>query len=79
MIKKIYNYVDFKKIISNEIQAKMLLQVHDELIFEISEQDIKESSIIIKQIMENSHLKYKDFTVPLTVDFDAGNTWGESH
>jgi len=68
-----------KKIISNEIQAKMLLQVHDELIFEISEQDIKESSIIIKQIMENSHLKYKDFTVPLTVDFDAGNTWGESH
>jgi len=68
-----------KKIISNEIQAKMLLQVHDELIFEISEQDIKESSIIIKQIMENSHLKYKDFTVPLTVDFDTGNTWGESH
>ena len=68
-----------KHILSQKIKAKMLLQVHDELIFEISEQDIKESSIIIKQIMENSHLRYKDFTVPLTVDYGIGNTWGESH
>ena len=68
-----------KKIISNEIPAKMLLQVHDELIFEINEKDIKESSIIIKQIMENSHLQYKDFAVPLIVDYGIGNTWGESH
>lgn len=68
-----------KYILSQKIKAKMLLQVHDELIFEISEQDIKESSIIIKQIMENSHLRYKDFTVPLTVDYGIGNTWGESH
>ena len=67
------------KIISKEILAKMLLQVHDELIFEINEKDIKESSIIIKQIMENSHLQYKDFVVPLTVDYGIGNTWGESH
>ena len=67
------------KIISKEILAKMLLQVHDELIFEINEKDIKESSIIIKQIMENSHLQYKDFAVPLIVDYGIGNTWGESH
>ena len=46
---------------------------------ESASSELKESSIIIKEIMENSHLKYKDFTVPLTVDFDAGNTWGESH
>ena len=68
-----------KKIISKEIPAKMLLQVHDELIFEVNEKDINESSIIIKKIMENAHLNYKDFTVPLTVDYGIGNTWGESH
>ena len=68
-----------KNILTKNLNAKMLLQVHDELIFEINERDIKQSSNIIKQIMENSHLQYKDFTVPLTVDFGIGNTWGESH
>ncbi|MBI05025.1 MAG: DNA polymerase I [Pelagibacteraceae bacterium] len=68
-----------KNILSKKLNVKMLLQVHDELIFEINEKDVKESSIIIKQIMEKSHLQYKDFTVPLTVDFGVGNTWGESH
>ena len=29
--------------------------------------------------MENTHLQYKDFTVPLIVDYGIGNTWGESH
>ena len=68
-----------KNILAKKLNAKMLLQVHDELIFEINEKDIKESSNIIKQIMENAHLQYKDFTVPLTVDYGIGNTWGESH
>ena len=57
----------------------MLLQVHDELIFEIEEKYIEESSTLITKIMENNHLQYKDFIVPLTVDYGVGNTWGESH
>ena len=57
----------------------MLLQVHDELIFEINEKDVNQSSIIIKEIMEKAHLQFKDFTVPLTVDYGTGSTWGESH
>ena len=68
-----------KKILSKKLNAKMLLQVHDELIFEINEEDVKESSNMIKQVMENSHLQYKDFIVPLTVEYGIGNTWGESH
>ena len=67
------------KILEKKLKAKMLLQVHDELIFEINEKDVKESTSIIKKIMENSHLKYKNFKVPLTVDYGSGNTWGESH
>ena len=57
----------------------MLLQVHDELIFEIKEKDVESSSTIIINIMENAHLQYKDFKIPLTVDFGIGNTWGKSH
>lgn len=57
----------------------MLLQVHDELIFEIKETEVQDSIILIKDIMENNHLKYIDFEVPLTVDYGIGNTWGESH
>ena len=29
--------------------------------------------------MENTHSQFKDFTVPLTVDYGIGNTWAESH
>ena len=34
---------------------------------------------IVKTIMESVHLKYKDFSVPLTVDFGAGDHWGQAH
>ena len=68
-----------KNILAKKLDAKMLLQVHDELIFEINEKNISESTIIIKEIMEKSHLQYKDFIVPLTVEYGIGNTWGESH
>ena len=69
----------YKKIITNKINAKMLLQVHDELVFEIENKYVEESIIQIKQIMEKTHLGYKNFTVPLTVDYGVGNNWGESH
>ena len=68
-----------KQIENKKLHAKMLLQVHDELIFEIKNNEIKESIIIIKKIMETNHLQYIDFKVPLTVDYGVGNNWGESH
>ncbi len=67
------------KIISKTIKAKMLLQVHDELVFEIENKYLDESILLIKNIMENNHLIYKDFTIPLIVDYGVGNNWGESH
>ena len=47
--------------------------------FEIKENLIEESADIIKKIMETTHLKYKDFSVPLTVDYGVGVDWGQSH
>ena len=72
--------IELNKFIENKkLKAKMLLQVHDELIFEIENDAVEESVSIIKTIMEKNHLQYKDFSVPLTVDYGVGNTWGESH
>ena len=68
-----------KNILDNKLNARLLLQVHDELIFEIKPNYVEESVSIIKTIMEENHLKYKDFKVPLTVDYGVGNTWGQSH
>ena len=71
---EIHNEIKLKN-----IDATMLLQVHDELIFEV---DNKKYDILInrvKTIMESVHLKYKDFSVPLTVDFGSGTNWGQAH
>ena len=68
-----------KKILSKNIDAKMLLQVHDELIFEIDETNLDKSIPIIKEIMEKNHLYHIDFSVPLIVDYGIGNNWGELH
>ena len=40
---------------------------------------MEESVKVIQNIMETTHLNYKDFTVPLIVDYGVGDTWGESH
>ena len=61
------------------IKAKMLLQVHDELVFEIEDKEIKNAISRIQFIMENIHTIYKEFQVPLIVDYSIGDNWGESH
>ena len=69
----------YKMISSNDLNAQILLQVHDELIFEIDE-SYKDISIeIIKNVMEKIHLQFKDFEVPLVVDYGFGKNWGDAH
>ncbi len=59
----------------NNKKLDMLLQVHDELIFEGSLQDIQEQAPVIKKIMENvAKLK-----VPLKVNYAIGDNWDEAH
>jgi DNA polymerase-1 len=54
-------------------EIKMLLQVHDELVFEIRENKIEQFAPQIKEIMENA---YK-LTVPLLAEIKSGENWGE--
>ena len=68
-----------KMIETDDLDAKILLQVHDELIFEIDEANKDVSINKIKDVMENIHLSFKDFEVPLLVDYGFGDNWGDAH
>ncbi len=60
--------------------AKMLLQIHDELIFECSK--VKQNSVekIVKKTMESiSNSEYHMFSIPLDVNVNSGNNWEEAH
>ncbi len=60
---------------NGDIDAKMLLQVHDELIFEIDDDKIEPESAKIKDIMEN----IIDLDVPLIADAGSGKNWEQAH
>ncbi len=62
-----------------EKKVKMLLQVHDELIFEIPDGVIESAIPVIKTTMEEAALPYVDLSVPLTVDCGVGQNWNDAH
>ncbi|WP_440616253.1 DNA polymerase I [Cysteiniphilum sp. 6C5] len=62
-------------IINENIDARMIMQVHDELVFEVKEDQIEQMSKEIKQFMESAAL----LQVPLIVDVGIGNNWDEAH
>jgi len=55
--------------------AKMIMQVHDELVFEAAEDQVEHYSAIIRNIMSSA----ADLNVPLIVDIGVGNNWDEAH
>ncbi|MDF2558129.1 MAG: polA [Bacillales bacterium] len=59
------------RLLAEGLQAKMLLQVHDELIFECPESEIEILKVIVPEEMENAI----ELNVPLKADFAFGNTW----
>ncbi len=61
------------------LEAKMLLQVHDELVFEVPENQMEKTIPVVKNIMENAALPAREITVPLTVDCGTGHNWDEAH
>ena len=63
-----------------EEKCKMLLQIHDELIFEVNEKDlIKYSKIIQDEMSSVKDSNLHSFSIPLLVDINVGNNWGELH
>jgi len=61
-------------------KTKMLLQIHDELVFETPQDELEKIVPIIKKNMSDaSSSEHHQFTIPLTVDINSGNNWGEAH
>ncbi|MED1740335.1 DNA polymerase I [Bacillus swezeyi] len=60
-----------EKLKEKDLQAKLLLQVHDELIFEAPEEEIKELEKLVPEVMENA----LELDVPLKVDCSSGHSW----
>lgn len=64
-----------QKLQEGAYKTKMLLQVHDELVFDVYKPELDTMKSLIKEEMENA---YK-LAVPLDVDFDIGDNWLEAH
>ncbi|MBT4770410.1 MAG: DNA polymerase I [Rhodospirillaceae bacterium] len=59
--------------------AKMLLQVHDELLFEVPEKTAEKTAALVKEIMEGACEPALTLSVPLTADIGIAKNWAEAH
>lgn len=64
----------YKKLREEDLDARLILQVHDELIIEASEKDKERAEKILKDEMENA----VKLSVPMTVDVNSGRSWYEA-
>jgi len=61
------------------LKAKMLLQVHDELIFEAPKSEAEKTISVVKKVMETATFPVMDLSVPLVVEAEAARSWAEAH
>jgi len=60
---------------ASPLRARMLLTVHDELVFECPAEEVTELAVLVRRAMEGAaHLE-----VPLVVEIGSGETWGQAH
>lgn len=64
----------YKKLREEDLDARLILQVHDELIIEAAEKDKDRAEKILKDEMENA----VKLAVPMTVDVNSGRSWFEA-
>ena len=64
-----------KKLAEGNFKTKMLLQVHDELVFDVPKNELEDIKTLVKTEMENAYT----LNVPLDVEVGVGNDWLEAH
>jgi DNA polymerase-1 len=62
-----------------KLSAQMLLQVHDELVFELPDDEVEKTLPVVKKVMEHAPMPALDLSVPLAVDARAADNWEEAH
>ena len=66
-------------LVDAKVKATMLLQVHDELIFEALDKEVDKAAKLIKSVMEKAALPAVEISVPLVVEARAANNWDAAH
>jgi DNA polymerase-1 len=61
------------------LKARMLLQVHDELLFEVPEAEVDDTAQLVKAVMEAACEPHCELSVPLVVETGRGHNWDEAH
>src|SRR5262249_9250393 len=63
----------------HQLTARMLLQVHDELVFEAPEAEVENTLPVVKKVMEDAPLPALSLSVPLAVEARAAGNWDDAH
>jgi DNA polymerase-1 len=63
------------RLAKEKLKTKMIMQVHDELVFEVPEKELETVAQMVKEAMEN----VMELTIPLKVEMHWGKTWNEAH
>ena len=63
----------------HKLSAQMLLQVHDELIFEVPDNEVAATLPVIQHVMQDAPFPAVLLSLPLQVDARAANNWDEAH
>jgi DNA polymerase-1 len=78
LIKRAMNRMD-GTLAAAGLGARMLLQVHDELVFEVPEGEVEETAAIVRKVMESAAEPALRLDVPLDVEVGQGAHWGAAH
>ncbi|MDR3448181.1 MAG: DNA polymerase I [Alphaproteobacteria bacterium] len=62
-----------------KLGARLLLQVHDELVFEVPLIELDATTVLVKSVMENAHKPAVELKVPLVAEAGHANNWAEAH
>jgi DNA polymerase I len=60
-------------------RVRMLLQVHDELVFEVPEDEVEAATAVVRRVMESAAEPAVELSVPLGVEIGTGLNWGAAH
>ena len=63
----------------HKLTAQMLLQVHDELVFEVPQAEVEKTLPVVKNVMEDAPLPAVSLSVPLQVEAHAADNWDAAH
>lgn len=61
------------------LKGRMLLQVHDELLFEVPKAEVEATGAIVKKVMEEAPLPARHISVPIIAEVGTGPNWAEAH